>query len=108
MVAMRRGRKETRNEKPDTELALARTLPGAGQPAHYPARRNYRRASRDGRCAGMDARPAWAGFYRAGDRQAAHPRLTYSNTATDTREKKASIDYALAVVCPGSNESFTD
>src|SRR5579883_307655 len=104
----RRDRKETRNEKPDTEPVVARTLPGAGQPAHYPARRNYRRAGSDGRGAGMDAHPVRAGFYRAGDRQAAHPYLTYSDTASNIREKKASITYALAVVCPGSNESFTD
>src|SRR5579883_674723 len=107
---MRKDRKETRNEKADTESLMARTLPGAGQPARYPARHNYRCASSDGRRAGMDARPVRAGFYRAGNCQAAHPRLVYSDTWSNIgiREKKASIAYALAVVYPGNNESFTD
>src|SRR5579884_90108 len=110
MATMRKDRKETRNEKPDTESVVARTLPDSGQPAHYPARHNYRCASSDGRRAGMDARPVRAGFYRAGDCQTAHPCLAYSDTGSDIgiKEKKASIAYALAVVYPGNNESFTD
>src|SRR5579884_83706 len=110
MATMRKDRKETRNEKPDTESVVARTLPDTGQSAHYPARHNYRCASSDGWRAGMDACPVRAGFYRAGDCQATHPRLAYSDRGSDIgiREKKASIAYALAVVCPGNNESFTD